>query len=219
MYESLWEKYANEFRAFWLGSSPHPIRPWVPSQPDEQDRFGSDTKPGGTLKVSGHPELKSDPNCQADISLQLKNEKQTNIARRILGSYGGMEQAFLCSQVFRQRLLDLDHGESVNFVNSVRIEKLHRQILRAKHKTIWGTDPDPASVIFWVVQFVKDLDEVDLSSLRDPDAAAKPFWDDARTSLDKSLFQWMEDYIVRRKTDVPPPEASNYRTAVRAATD
>lgn len=82
-----------------------------------------------------------------------------------------------------------------------------RRQIRGKHKTLWGTTPDPASIIFWVVQEVKNLDEADLSFLRDSDAS-KPFWDEAKTLLDRSLFQWMEDYIVRRKTDVPPPGAS-----------
>ena len=213
MFESKWEQYENEFRAYWLGSTPHPIRPWVPSQPDEQDRFGSEQGAGGELKVAEHPELKGDPNCLPGKSLQLANAKQTAIARQIVGSYGGMEQAFLCSEVFRQRLLKLDHGESINFVNSVRIERLRHAMQSGSRNTIWGTPPQPASTVFAVAFAVKHLDEVDLSFLRDPgkdgtpdSRPSKPLWDEARSLLSAQLFQWMENFVVRRMTDIPPPQ-------------
>jgi hypothetical protein len=209
IYETRWEKYEDEFRAFWLGSTPHAIRPYAPWQPDEDDRFGSDSKPGGELKVTGHPELKDDPNCLPEASLQLMNEKQTNIARLLLENYKGrgFDVAFLCSQIFRQRLLNLDHGQSVNFVNSVRIERLRHAMQSGTHQTLWGTDPQPAAIAFSVSQAVKHLDEADLLFLRDP-ASSGPFWNEARSLLTAPLYQWMEDYILRSKTDVPPPEPS-----------
>lgn len=204
MYASLWSWYESEFRAHWLESLPRPPCPASDCpEPNDVDRFGSPSGGGRELTIaSTSPSFKTDyPGCLTEAKIQMDNEKQFNVAGFIIRNYFGMENAFLCSEVFRQRVKALDHGESVNFVNSVRIERLRRAINQEPRRTLVGMrtpgEPD-------VIAAVKELNEVDLLFLKDPQAS-RLFWDAAQKLLRPELFTWMSDFIKSDKKDAPPP--------------
>jgi hypothetical protein len=211
MNASIWNKYETEFRAHWLESIARPGRivgVREDGTPVEQggsggvDRFGSDTGPGGELKVSGHDNLKSNPLYVPEAAIQLSNEKQTKIARHIVRNYFGMEETFLTSPIFRSKIQNLTRPEGLNLVNSLRIERLHRAIHRPATRTsLW---PGTVSREQDVTDAVKSLDDTDLAFLKDR-GSSKPFWDDARKQLSSSIFTWMENYILQGKNEVPPP--------------
>ena len=136
-----------------------------------------------------------------EATVKLNNEKQTKIANFIIHNYFGMEETFLVSPLFRSKVQDLDHIESENAVNSLRVEHLRRTIHGpATRQTPWlrtGSLGDD------IAKAVKGLDGTDSAFLKDR-AASAPFWNDARASLAPTLFAWMEAFIIQGK-DVPPP--------------
>jgi len=200
---TIWQKYQSEFRSYWLESISRPAaqvavddrgRPVTRGGSGTTDRFGSESGPGGELRVSGGK-------GQPDLVIQLQNEKQTKIANHIMHSYGGMEETFRASEQFRDKVKALDHAEGVDLVNSLRIEQLRRVIhAPATRVSPWqNTVPREQDL----ANAVKGLDATDLAFLNG--RTAQPFWADAVASLDPALFHWMSDYIRRNQRDVPPP--------------
>jgi hypothetical protein len=208
IYASVWNNYQTEFRGHWLEQLPAPPRlgsGWGPG-----GRFSSEAMPGEELRVSRPGFKEKNPTCANEASVQLKNQKQSRIARFLLDNYANMEEAFLCSALFRQRVQDFELPASKNLLNSVRIELLRRTI----------TGPPQLSMMLkpvprWksVQRAVLQLDPVDLTYLknayREPspwqqNTLAQPFWNEARAALDKPLYDWLFEFIVFDKKDVPP---------------
>jgi hypothetical protein len=217
MNAQIWNQYQTEFRGHWIGSITRPgfqagVRddgtPVEMGGSGGVDRWGSESGPGGELKVSGHESLKGmRPLYVPEASIQLQNEKQTNIARQIVHNYFGMEETFLTSPLFRTKIQALAKPEGVNLVNSIRIERVRLAMHGpATHKSIWLREVPREET---VARAVQALDDTDRAFLKDP-SAAKPFWDDARRQSSAAFFTWMEDTIIRAKTDPPPlpPPAS-----------
>src|SRR5262249_37953080 len=134
------------------------------------DKFGSELGPGGEVTVSGHPELKDDPLYVPEATVKLNNEKQTNIANQIIHKYFGMEQTFLTSPLFPNKVQAPDHIESENAVNSLRVERLRRAIHGpATRETPWlktvslGDD---------IARAVRALDDTDRAFLKNRTASA-----------------------------------------------
>jgi hypothetical protein len=218
MNATIWNQYQTEFNAHWLESIARPavqtgIKPdgspaesggSGPGGRSGYDKFGSDTNPGGELKVAGRDKL-------PEQSVKLQNEKQTNIARFIIGNYFGMEETFLASKLFRDKVQALDGPQTVNAVNSLRIERLRRAMHGpATRQSIWlrtvSREEDVANA-------VKALNDTDLAFLKDrgggliggSKGTSAPFWDDARRQMSAEFFAWMESYIVAGNKEAPPP--------------
>ncbi|HYH82278.1 MAG TPA: DUF4157 domain-containing protein [Longimicrobium sp.] len=217
MYAVVWNKYQTEFRAHWLEKLPAP--PELGSGWGPGGRFGSESEPGEELKVSRPGFKERHPTCADEASVQLKNQKQTRIARFLLGNYANMEEVFLCSALFRRKVADFELPASKNLLNSVRIEFLRRAITGPPQLSPW-LKPEPR----WksVHRAALQLDPVDITYLKDATNApsffshpmrAQPFWDEAKAALDKPLFDWLYDFIVVGKKDVPPPGSQGEKKA------
>jgi hypothetical protein len=210
MNATIWNQYQTEFRGYWLGSI---TRPGFQAGVRDDgtvvemggsggvDRWGSETSPGGELKVSGHDYVKDRPTYVPEASVQLQNEKQTNIARHIVGKYFGMAETFLTSPLFRQKVQALDRPQGVNLVNSMRIERLRAALQGPATRRSIGllTRTREQDVAF----FVEMLDDADRAFLKS--ASAKPFWDVAQRVLSAEMFAWMQDNVLHGKTKIPAP--------------
>jgi hypothetical protein len=205
----IWQKYQSEFRSYWLESIARPGaqvavsesgQPVTTGGSGNTDRYGSESGPGGELRVTG-------AKGQPDIVIQLQNEKQTKIANLIIHNYMGMEETFRVSAKFRADVQAMDRAEGVDLVNSLRIEHLRRAIhAPATRVSLWQkTVPREHDV----ATAVKALDATDIAFLKR--RAAQPFWEDAQATLDPALFKWMSEYIQQDKRDAPPP-ATETRT-------
>lgn len=207
----IWNSYQTEFRGYWLESIARAGRivgirddgsPVVSGGSGGSDKWGSDTAPGGELKVSGAEHVKSHPLYVPEATIRLQNEKQTNIARFIIHHYFGMEETFLTSPLFRAKVRDLERPAGLNLVNSLRIERVHHAMQGpAVRQSLWlrrVTREDD------VAEAVKALDETDIAFLKDRDSS-KPFWDEAKRQMSQPFVSWMEGYIVQGKKDAPPP--------------
>lgn len=212
---TIWSNYESEFRGYWVGSIARPGfqggisdagTPVMVGGSGGSDRWGSETGTGGELKVTGHEDLKKDwPSYVPEATIQLDNEKQTRIANHIVHNYFGMEETFLTSPLFRDKIQALTKPQGINLVNSVRIDKLRRAIQGpATHISVWTRtitrEQDVAAA-------VRDLDAADRAFLKDT-RAAKPFWDDARQRLSPAFFTWLEGNVLRDTKDPPPAAAA-----------
>lgn len=203
MSATIWANYQTEFRAHWLESISRPAAqvgvdergsPVMAGGSGGTDKFGSEFNAGGELKVSGRPDVKDDPLYVPEASVTLRNEKQTKIANLIIHNYFGMEETFLRSPLFRARVQDLDHIESVNAVNSLRIEHLRRTLHGPPtRETPWLKNVPLSEDL---AQAAKALDATDLAFLKDRTASG-PFWNDARASLEPALFAWLDAFVTQ----------------------
>ncbi|MEO5558144.1 MAG: DUF4157 domain-containing protein [Dokdonella sp.] len=216
MNTTIWNSYKTEFRGYWLesiarGSSVHGVHEdgssaesggSGPGGRGGVDTYGSEMGRGGELKVSGHEFLKSNPLYVPEATIQLQNEKQTRIANHIVHNYFGMEETFLTSPLFRSKIQNLVHPESVNLVNSLRIERLHKAMHAATTRTsIWlKTIPREQDV----ADAVNALNETDVAFLKDRNSSG-PFWEDAKRQMAPAFVAWMEGYVLQGNKDAAPP--------------
>jgi len=213
MNAAIWMKYKDEFSAHWLEDISRPGKivgtyedntPAFMGGSGGTDKWGSESASGGELKVKGKETSSPSPLYVPEASIQLQNQKQTNIAKFIVNNYFGMQETFLRSPLFRRKIRDLAVPESLNLVNSLRIERIH-QLMNgpATRKILWRRTVTREEDIAKAVQSLQDSD---IAFLKDRNSS-KPFWDEAKVKMSAELFAWMENYIVQGKKDVAPPSA------------
>jgi hypothetical protein len=192
MHQSIWENYQSEFRSYWIESL---ALPPYGSTPRYDGRFGSPYGPGGKITIKSRPSVANDPACMGEVTLNLQNEKQTNIARHIISKYGNMEEGLLCSEALREQVEQFTSPAGINFINSVRIERLQQVIYNPPAQSIWPVAPNKKQD---VINAAKRLNRMDMLYLRTSEA--KPFWELAQQKLDHELYQWLYNYITTDQT-------------------
>lgn len=233
MNNTIWNSYQTEFRGYWLesiarGGVQYGVREdgstvesggSGPGGRSGVDSYGSENGPGGELKVAGHAWLKADhPLYVPEATIKLQNEKQTRIANLIVHNYFGMEETFLTSPLFREKIRNLTRPEGVNLVNSLRIERLHKALHGPATRTSLWLHSVPREQD--VADAVKALDATDIAFLKDRNSSG-PFWEDAKRQMTPAFVAWMEGYILLGNKDAAPPipAPSVQRKAMQGSAD
>jgi len=180
------ERYKTEFRAFWIEPEPLPSPSPFPSGPSQSFSVQVNA-------LNKYPVTIADPaNCTAcppagqSMPTHFKNQKQQNIFWYLKEIYA--RDHFDCFYVwdpdFRKMVDDFSFPQSVNLVESIRIQAL----VEAFRKV------DPAagnqdSALLRVLAAAKDLDNLDRQFLQDEGRSAS-FWTQLRQHVPAD---WLPD--------------------------
>jgi len=196
------ESYKTEFRAFWIQPEPSPP-PKGAFVPPVNENFGASQEPA----VNADPVTVSDPAackvCTAgkqSVPTKFKNRKQENIFWYLLKTYKlrQFDCFYVCSPDFRKLVTEFVFPESVNLVNSIRIQTLSAAIQSC---TPQMTLTDPALVR--AVAAARRLDAIDRQFLQVEEQSG-PFWDQVKAHIPNDLLDTITSLI---KTGKMVPEA------------
>jgi len=208
------EAYKTEFRAFWIQPEPTPP-PRGAFVPSVSQNFGSSQEPASntqavTVKDSGSCKL-----CTAGkqtVRTKFKNNKQEKIFWYLLEEYkfDQFDCFYICSPDFRDMANNFVVPESVNLVNSVRIQALSDALQGCTQQMSLGD-----LALLRVITTAKDLDAIDRQFLRDQ--RSRPLWSLANVHLPGDLLGMITSLIKTGKMvseapgDYEPPHENAQR--------